>query len=73
MTAAIREEGFLIVETQTGSLSDGRIEFRKTKEEAADQANSLAQRPEADFPVYVIPGSRFITEEIRAKRGPNFR
>jgi hypothetical protein len=69
-THADREEGFLVVESE-GGLS-GRVEFRITREAAEALAKDMVEGKHCQFPVLVVPVTRFTTERIRAIRGPSF-
>ena len=68
MADSIREEGFLVIESDSGGLS-GWAEFHTTREQAESVAKSRVQNDNRSFPVFVIPITRFTTEHIRAMRG----
>ncbi len=68
MTDPNREEGFLVIESDSGRLS-GCTTFRHTREEAESVAKDRVQNDAQDFPVFVIPVTRFTTERIRQVRG----
>ncbi|MGD9127445.1 MAG: hypothetical protein PVH19_08705 [Planctomycetia bacterium] len=68
MTDTIREEGFLV--SSESNLS--RVEFYTSKEEAEAAAKDMlpTASPVMDgFPIFIIPVTRFTTEEIERYRG----